>query len=149
MAFPHRIFFKGPQNKEKMLKYISECHEPIIFTDNHLSCDIPNEYHVYLVHHGCARKTAEKNPDWDPKWKNLCVNGQNQMIEYRQAYNTTIVSISEEYIKDFTKYYGEKYTKFKNTKILHTSELNESQYKIYDHTSDNKQQLDILGNWGR
>lgn len=148
MAFPHRIFFKGPQNKEKMLKYISECHEPIIFTDNHLSCDIPNEYHVYLVHHGCARKTAEKNPDWDPKWKNLCVNGQNQMIEYRQAYNTTIVSISEECTKDFTKYYGEKYTKFKNTKILHTSELNESQYKIYDHTSDNKQQLDILGNWG-
>ena len=50
----------------------------------------------------CARKTAENNPDWDPKWKHLCVNGQNKMIEYRQAYNTTIVSISEECTKDFT-----------------------------------------------
>ena len=43
---------------------------------------------------------------------------------------------------NFIKYYGETYTRFPLTKILHTSELDETKYK----TSWNKTPV-ILGNW--
>ena len=52
--FPLRVFFKGPKEKMKMLEYLKKCKNPVIITDNHLSCDIPNNYNVILVHHGVA-----------------------------------------------------------------------------------------------
>ena len=42
-----------------MLEYLKKCKNPVIITDNHLSCDIPNNYNVILVHHGVAKTQKE------------------------------------------------------------------------------------------
>ena len=119
----------------------------MVITDNHLACDIPNDYDVLLVHHGCARRTDEVFQNWDPTWRNLCVNGQNKMLKYRNPEKTHIISISKDVYDCFTLYYGDEYKRFENTKILHTSELNESKYHDYA-TYKEHDKLQILGNWG-
>ena len=129
MIFPKRKFFKGPEEKEKMINYLKNCEKPIIITDNHLACDIPNEYPILLVHHGCALTTSERNPDWDKNIRDICCNGQKKMLLYRQPNNTWIISISKACTDDFTKYYPELYPKFKRIDLLHPSEMNEDIYK--------------------
>lgn len=144
IIFPKRIFFKGPQDKDKLLSFLKTCKNPMVITDNHLACDIPNEYPVILVHHGCAQTTANRNPDWDKYWRDLCCNGQQQMLDYRKPNNTWIISVSDSCTKDFTKFHPEIYPKFKRIDILHTSELNETKYK---KSFTNKKPI-ILGSWG-
>jgi glycosyltransferase involved in cell wall biosynthesis len=142
LIFPNRIFFKGPQEKDKMLQYLKTCKEPIIITDNHLSCDIPNEYPVLLVHHGCALTTSERNPDWEPFWRDLCCNGQKQMLSYRNPQNTWIISISNACAVDFNRFYPDLYPKFKRIDLLHPSEL----YEGVQKKGFNDKPI-ILGNW--
>jgi hypothetical protein len=149
-CFPNRRFFKGPQHKDKLLSYLESCNKPpIVFTDNHLACDIPNKFFVFIVHHGCARHTAQANPDWDKIWKELCTAGQDQMLTVRDPENTHIISISEDVTRHFINYYGEKYTKFKRSKILHCSAFDESLKKSHN-TTDKPSSLKtiVLGNFG-
>ena len=40
-----------------MLPFLNTCKNPVIITDNHLAYDIPDNYPVLLVHHGCALST--------------------------------------------------------------------------------------------
>lgn len=143
LVFPKRRFFQGPNEKDKMLKYLAGCKNPLVITDNHLSIDIPNNYNIILVHHGCAKTTSIRNPDWGEPWKSLCTNGQDKMLKYRDPSKTTIVSISKACTEDFEKYYGKEYTKFKRIDILHPSELDETRYK----KSFSKNPV-VLGNWG-
>lgn len=142
LIYPHRRFFKGPIQKNSLHEYLKKCKNPLIITDNHLACDIPNEYEVILVHHGCAKVTADRNPDWGEPWRSLCTNGQNRMLTYRNPENTTIISISKDCTDSFTKYYGNNYLKFPRIDILHTSELDETRYKKTFNSIPN-----ILGNW--
>lgn len=143
LAFPKRIFIKGPQQKQKLLNILSNTNKNfIVITDNHLACDIPNNIKVFLVHHGCAMTTAKRNPGWGEPYRTLCTEGQRNMLTYRDQKNTTILSISQSCTDDFTKYFGDSYLKFKRIHILHASELNEEMYK----TNFNKQPL-VLGNW--
>ena len=142
LAFPNRIFFKGPEQKTQMLEYLYSVKNPIVITDNHLVCDIPNKYKTYLVHHGVAQTHAEREPDWNSYWKNLCCSGQEKMLYYRKPETTIIISISQFCTDEFTKYYKDTYTKFKNIKLLHTTEFDETRYK----TNCNKKPI-ILGNW--
>jgi len=142
LAFPNRKFFKGPEQKIQMLEYLYNTINPIIITDNHLVCDIPNKFKTFLVHHGVAKTHAIREPDWSPYWKNLCCSGQEKMLEYRTPDTTTIISISQFCTDEFTTYYNNTYTKFKNFKILHTSEFNEH---IYKHNWNDKPI--VLGNW--
>ena len=67
---------------------------------------------------------------------------KKKMLYHRDPNHTRIISISQFCTDEFTKYYGETYTRFPLTKILHTSELDETKYK----TSWNKTPV-ILGNW--
>lgn len=142
IIFPSRIFFQGPQEKNKMIEFFKKCSNPIVITDNHLSCDIPNEYPILLVHHGCAKTTAERTPDWDKYWRDLCCNGQNKMLTYRNPQNTWIISISKSCTYDFIKYYGDEYLKFKRIELPHSSEMNENVFK----NNFNSNPI-ILGNW--
>ena len=142
LAFPNRIFFKGPEQKSQLLEYLYSSKNPIVITDNHLVCDIPNKYKTYLVHHGVAQTHAEREPGWNAYWKNLCCSGQEKMLYYRKPETTTIISISQFCTDEFTHYYKDNYTKFKNTKLLHATEFDETRYK----TSWNKKPI-ILGNW--
>lgn len=142
LAFPHRKFFQGPQQKNRMLSFLKTCKNPIVITDNHLACDIPNNYKLFLVHHGCAKTTALRNPNWGEPWKSLCTNGQNKMLTYRDPQTTTIISISQACTDDFIKYYGANYDKFTRMDILHPSELDETRFKI----QFNENPI-ILGNW--
>jgi len=142
LAFPNRTFFKGPEQKTQMLEYLYSVKNPIVITDNHLVCDIPNKYKTYLVHHGVAQTHAEREPGWNAYWKNLCCKGQEKMLYYRKPETTSIISISQFCTDEFTHYYKDTYTKFKNTKLLHTTEFDETRYK----TSWNKKPI-ILGNW--
>jgi glycosyltransferase involved in cell wall biosynthesis len=142
LVFPDRIFFKGPSEKDMMLEYLETCKAPIIITDNHLACDIPNKYPVIIVHHGCALTTSKRNPDWDPYWRDLCCNGQHEMLYYRNLENTMIISISKACTDDFTYYFPDLYPKFKRLDIIHPSEFDES---IYKEKFNDKPV--ILGNW--
>ena len=142
IIFPARVFFQGPVEKNKMIEFLKKCPNPIVITDNHLSCDIPNEYPILLVHHGCAQTTAERTPDWNKYWKDLCCNGQNQMLTYRNPQNTWIISISKSCTDDFIKYYADEYLKFKRIELPHPSEMDELVFK----TNFNSNPI-ILGNW--
>jgi len=142
LAFPTRKFFEGPRQKNEMINYLSKCKNPVIITDNHLSCDIPNKYKVIIVHHGVAQTHAEREPNWNPYWKNLCCSGQTKMLEYRDPKNTRIISISQFCTDEFSKYYKETYDKFLKIKLFHTSELNETIFK-----KEWNKMPKILGNW--
>ena len=147
-CFPRRRFFKGPEHKDKMLAFLKSCSKPpIVFTDNHLACDIPNEYFVFLVHHGCARTTADANPSWDEYWKNLCTSGQDLMLKFRDPKTTHIITIADYVTEQFTKYYGDEYLKFERTKVLHYSSFNETVAKQYDYDVGNKKFV-VFGNFG-
>lgn len=141
--FPQYRHFTGPREKNALLSYLRRTKgDVIVITDNHLACDIPNEYKVLLVHHGVAETHAVREPDWNKYWKDLCCNGQKQMLYHRKPETTKIISISQFCTEEFTKYHGDKYKEFKNTKILHTSELDESTFK----KEWNKNPV-IMGNW--
>jgi FkbM family methyltransferase len=143
IIFPNRVFFVGPHQKTQMLEFVKTCKNPIIITDNHLSCDIPNQYPVLLVHHGSALTHAEREPSWDPYWKNLCCTGQKIMLKYRNPINTWIISSSSFCTDEFSKFFGSMYNIFKNHLILHSSELNESLFKSQFKNTKPV----ILGNW--
>jgi len=123
IAFPHRIFVQGPQHKNYLLSLVKELDDPIIITDNHLSCDIPNSYNIILVHHGSALTHAEREPDWSPYWKKLCCEGQKNMLKYRDPKRTKILSASTFCIDEFSRFFPEDYSKFVKDTLLHTSEL--------------------------
>ena len=154
LAFPNRRFFKGPEQKLQMLTYLNNSSHCIVITDNHLVCDIPNKYKTFLVHHGVAKTHAEREPDWNPYWKNLCCSGQDKMFHYRDPQTTTIISISQFCTDEFTKYYDTLYKKFKNIKIVHTSELDSNSnsnnsnldINIYKTNWNNSSPI-VLGNW--
>ena len=146
LAFPHRQFFKAPPGsgeKHRLLEFlknsVNKGLNPLVITDNHLACDIPNEYEIFLVHHGCAKTTATRNPGWPHQW---IAEAQDRMLDHRDPASTTIISISKACTEDFTQYYKEKYTKFNRFDVLHPSELNEKRYK----TNFNSSPV-VLGNW--
>lgn len=143
LAFPRRIFVMGPKQKIPLLQFL-EKHKGnvLVITDNHLACDIPNDVPVFLVHHGVAQTHAAREPEWNKYWRDLCCSGQKEMLYHRDPSSTTIISISQFCTDEFTKYYNEVYTRFKSTKILHTSELDETRYK---KEWNNKPV--VLGNW--
>lgn len=142
--FPDRKFFKGPSEKEQMLSYVNSIRDqdPIIITDNHLACDIPNDFKVLLVHHGSAKTHAEREPLWNEYWKNLCCNGQRNMLYIRNPVNTRIISCSQFCTDEFSKHYSEIYNTFNNEKILHSSDFDETKYKTHFNSIPI-----ILGNW--
>lgn len=141
-AFPNRIFVQGPSQKQSLLQYLEQNPDAIVITDNHLACDIPNNIKTLLVHHGCAKTTADRNPDWGEPYRSLCTNGQAKMLRYRDPNTTTIISISKACTDDFTNYYGKDYTKFNRITMLHPSEYPESKFK----KTFNKNPI-VLGNW--
>jgi len=142
LAFPQRVFFKGPEQRQQMLDFLSTCEDPLIITDNHLSCDIPNNYNIILVQQGVAKTHAIREPEWDEYWKNLCCSGQERMLLYRDPKTTKILTPSTFVVDEFTKYYGDEYTKFNRYFLSHSSELDESRYK----TEWNEKPV-VLGNW--
>jgi glycosyltransferase involved in cell wall biosynthesis len=125
-VFPDRIFFHGPSEKTLLIEFLNKNPNSIVFTDNHLACDIPNKYFTYIVHHGCALTHAEREPGWDKYWKELCCNGQLKMLNYRDPKNTHIISISQFCTDEFKKHFGSKYEKFRRIKILHSSQISPS-----------------------
>jgi len=141
-VFPHRAFFQGPNARQQMLSFLEETPNPIVITDNHLSCDIPNQYTTILVHHGVAMTHAEREPTWDPYWRDLCCSGQNKMMYYRDPETTTVVSVSKFCSDEFTKYYGSEYKKFKRIDIMHSSEMDEKKKKENFNSTPI-----VLGNW--
>lgn len=153
-VFKDRIFFRGPQQKLDMLRYLENVVKftkvkPIVFTDNHLACDIPNTYFCFIVNHGCARRTAQMNPAWDKYWRDLCVTGQDKMLTYRDPKCTHIVSISQSTKDDFKLIYDEAYTKFDNTMIFHCSQFDEHVKKTYNEIGTSIKKPKILGNFGQ
>lgn len=141
-AFPKRKFFRAPAEKEDMLSILNEYPNAIVITDNHHACDIPNTHYTYLVHHGIAKTHAEREPDWNEYWKNLCCSGQEKMLQHRDPNMTEIISISQFCYDEFLRHFGELYLKFKNKVVLHTSEFNPNLNK---KTWNDKPS--VLGNW--
>jgi hypothetical protein len=142
LAVPTRVFFQGPQQKNGMLLFLKNNPESLVITDNHLACDIPNDYNVILVHHGVAQTHAEREPDWNEYWKNHCCEGQKKMLYERDPIKTKILSISQFCTDEFTKYYGDDYLKFRREKMYHPSELDEKKFKQFWGKTPI-----VLGNW--
>ena len=134
-VFPHRVFFEGPRERSEMIEFLEGCDNAIVITDNHLACDIPNQYKTFIVHHGVAMTHAEREPTWDLYWKTLCCSGQDRMLYYRDPKTTEIISVSQFCTDEFTKYYNEGYKKFERSDVLHCSELNEDKTKEAWNTS--------------
>ena len=139
-AFPNYKHFTGPSEKNQLLLFLEKCPNPLVITDNHLACDIPNKYEVILVHHGVAETHAVREPGWNGYF---CCDGQKKMLYHRAPNRTRIISISQFCTDEFTRLYAETYTKFPIRTILHSSELNESKYK----THWNNTSPIVIGNW--
>lgn len=124
LVFPNRIFFKGPSQKNDLLKYLQNNKEAIVITDNHLSCDIPNDIFTIIVHHGCAPMHAKRNPEFlSRKGMDELVKGQINMLSHRKLDKTIFLSCSENCIDMFSELFKEEYTKFKHDLLLHSSEI--------------------------
>lgn len=141
-VFPNRKWFQGPQQKDQMLAFLRKTSNPIIITDNHLACDIPNEYPTILVHHGCARTHADRDPKWDPRTRDFIVAGQDAMLSYRDPATTLILSISQFCSDEFRKYYAQTYQRFQRIDLLSTTEFPDQIYK----KTFNPRPV-IIGNW--
>lgn len=146
LAYPRRIWFQGPNEKQKLLNYIATNNNKtnlIILVDNHLACDIPNELPVIVFHHGCCRRTLDNTPELkkDPYYSML-LNNQDNITKYRKPKNTLMLSCSQCSIDDFSHYYGESYRQFPIKLLLHSSEL---EYDGLIKTTNTKPV--ILGNW--
>lgn len=147
-VFPERKFFKGPEELELLLGFLKTAKFPIIITDNHLSCDIPKHYPLIIVHHGIARVHADRDPEWDSKWKNLCVQGQDKIFYNRLPNNTWFISPSTFCTYHFNKIY-DKYKNYRVFYLPHASELDETIFKKWDKKLDDDYQPIILGNWSQ
>lgn len=144
LIFPERIFFKGPEQIDKLLEYINTLNtdEYIIITDNHLTSQIPQYIPLIVVHHGVARVHLEREPNWDDKWKNLCVYGQDLMFHLRKPKNTIFISPTKFCQNEFYRIYGEHYKTYENIYLPHASELDENIYK-----KELNDKPVIIGNW--
>lgn len=146
IAFPRRLWFQGPDEKQKLLNYIAiNNHKTnlIILVDNHLACDIPNELPVIVFHHGCCRRTLENTPELKKdQYYSMLLNMQDNITKYRKPHNTLMLSCSQCCIDDFSHYYNESYRKFPIKLLLHSSEL---EYNGSIKTTNIKPV--ILGNW--
>lgn len=130
--FPNVVSFQGPRHKNELTCFLRQCKvPPIVITDNHLACDVPNEFQTIVINHGCAKKTAEHVKQWDPYWKTLCVEGQQSMLDHRHPESTVMVPICDSIQRDFTKHFHTDYTKFKIMKVLHYSFMDETNRKTY------------------
>jgi hypothetical protein len=152
LVFPNRVWF-GPHQKREMLIFLQTMYNNrlpvLVITDNQYACDIPNEIPIVLVHHGVAAVNAERNPDWDPEVKKICLDGQNQMLQHRKPENTLILSISHYCTDHFTRLYGDQYTAFGKREMLwHTSELNPYTFRTSLSTPTQRERPIVLGNWG-
>lgn len=141
-VFKNRRYFKAPDQKGMMLQYsdhLKNLGKCVTFvTDNHMACDIPNDYKVFVVHHGCARKTAENDPSWDKQWREFCISGQDRLIEHRDPNTTEMISLSREIQQDFKRFYGTEYDKFRNHLIYNTSDFDEKKVKIYSPINERR-----------
>ena len=144
LIFKNRIFFKGPEQIDELLNFVKKynSNDYLIITDNHLSAYIPIEIPLFVVHHGVARVHLEREPDWDSKWKNLCVYGQDLMFHLRDPKNTIFISPTLFCRNEFSRIYGSRYREYKNIYLPHASELDESIFK----KKFNKDPI-IIGNW--
>ena len=138
-----RVFFKGPEEINDLLEYYQK-NKGIIITDNHLSSQISKDIPLIVVHHGVARTHAEREKNWDEKWKNLCVRGQDLMFHLRKPKNTIFVSPTIFCKNEFSRIYGKIYSEFPNYYLPHASELDESKFKM----KLNEKPI-ILGNWSQ
>ena len=146
-AFPNRIFISQKHVKQ-LHEYLNDNDDVIVITDNHLACNIPKQIKTIIFHHGCAQTTWERNlknisnyPTAKSFYHNF-VEPQKNMLSYRSPQNTIIATISTACTEDFTKNYGQNYTKFRRYNVFHTSDFDESKYK----TSFNTKPV-VLGNW--
>ena len=89
-----------------------------------------------------ARVHLEREPDWDDKWKNMCVYGQDLMFHLRKPENTIFVSPTIFCQKEFNRIYGKKYQLYRNIYIPHVSELHQYKYKRVFNDKPV-----IIGNW--
>lgn len=141
-VFPDRKYFKAPEQKLELCKYLNNCKNPLVFTDNQFAIDIPNCFNTVIIHHGCAKTHAIREPTWEKSIRDLCCDGQNRMLIYRYPLTTKILSCSQFCSDEFEKHYPLQYVNFKKEKILHPSELKESCDKKYWNNVPV-----ILGNW--
>ena len=142
--FPERIFFKGPEESEKLLNYLKTLNneEYLIITDNHLASYFPTHIPLIVVHHGVARAHLEREPEWDNKWKNMCVYGQDLIFHLRSPKNTIFLSPTIFCKNEFRRIYGSIYDEYKNIYLPHASELDETIYK-----KNFNQKPVVIGNW--
>ena len=144
LVFPDRKFFNAPEQRDQMIEYLKTCDNPVVLTDNHHACDVPNAYPVIIVHHGCAMTTAERNQIGPSIFTQVFVSGQIRMLEYRNPENTWILSISKACTDDFTRFCPVTYPKFKRIDLLHSSDFSEAAHK---KNKFNVKRPRILGNW--
>ena len=128
LAFPGRIFFSEKHVKD-LLVYLHNNRDAIVITDNHLSCHIPNHIKTFIVHHGCAKTTYDRNPTNGLHFFQYYTEPQKRMLQIRKPRTTKIISISKACTDDFKKYYGDLYTQFDRIDLLHPSELDENIFK--------------------
>jgi predicted O-linked N-acetylglucosamine transferase (SPINDLY family) len=147
-VFPKRKWF-GPSQKNEMLTLLKNTIDKkiLVITDNHLACDIPNEYSTIIVHHGCAKTHAERDPFWEKNIKDPLLKKQEEMLKYRNPENTLIISSSTFCKDEFTKHYQSDYTKFRNVTLVHSSELDPLVFKQHNNDNNPDHKPIILGNW--
>jgi len=145
IVFPNRIFLKAQEEKQILLELINEyCDKQIlIITDNQFAVDIPAHIPLIIVHHGIARTHSERDPSWTGETRDLCVNGQDEMLEKRSPHNTIFIAISKFCIDEFTRHYGEKYTRFP---IYHLPTPYDK-FGFYVENKSNNSKPVIIGDW--
>ena len=150
--FPKRIFLKAQEQATELYNFCLENPlTTLVITDNQHACDVPQNIPCIIFHHGVARTHAERDPEWTPFVRDLCVNGQDAIFTHRLPYNTVFISISKFCSDEFSRHYGAEYAKFRSillhvpvekriSSITHNDQFNMSSLKCGEKPR-------ILGDW--
>ena len=144
-VYPNRIFVKAQEEKHILLELINNyCDKQLlIITDNQFAVDIPTHIPLIIVHHGIARTHSERDPLWTGETRDLCINGQDEMLEKRSSHNTIFIAISQFCIDEFTRHYGEKYTKFR----IFSLPTPYDKFGFYSESKSTNSKPVIIGDW--
>lgn len=149
--FPSRIFFKAPEESDKMIRFLIEnSHQKImVITDNQFAIYVPELFPCIIYHHGVARIHAQRDPQWEKDIAKFCIEGQDEIFSKRNPHNTVFVGVSSYCLDYFEELYQKDYTRFLRYNLPHPIEPVKAILDNSENNINNKinSRPIILGDW--
>lgn len=144
--FEKRRFFKGPEQKDKLLPYIRSLRrKPVVMVEHLLASEIPNEFYSIVFIHDCEKERASQDKTLE---NDEMVSAEESMIQNRDPKMTKLVFTSESIQHLFEKHYAGQISGFQRDRVSQYSLVRDGITKVYE---DKKKRMKIvvIGHFGK